>query len=569
MKRISILLAAAALICTACNSARPAAESSDTVIGAYVMGIGKDLPDPDLMTHINYAFAHVNENFDGVLFDDAEGLKQVVGLKKRNRDLKVLLSVGGWGSGRFSEMASDESNRLSFSQDCARMVREYGLDGIDIDWEYPTVGWAGISASQDDTRNFTLLMRDLRTALGEDKLLTLASVCTADYIDFKAILPYVDYVNVMAYDMAGDKGGHHAALHRSENAGSCTAEEAVDRHIAAGVPPRKLVLGMPFYGRGVQGYTPYGDADSEALAEVWDDTAKVPLLFDKDGKRVFGFENVRSITEKCNFIKAKGLRGGMYWEYNADNEVHELARTVHDCLAGYEPSNHILIVYEGAGQHKPFTDAALAWLVPMLEQKSIAAAGIHNMNSVTADFLDSFDAVMQIDFPPYTWPEAAEDAFIDYIENGKGGYIGFHHATLLGEFDGYPMWQWFSDFMGGITYRNYIAPLADGDIHVEAPDHPVMAGVDPVFTVLDDEWYIYDRSPRDADYIKVLANVDEGSYRPDSDIKMGDHPAVWTNTAVKARNVYFLFGHSPKLLDNPNFKTLVTNSVDWVISDED
>ena len=131
------------------------------------------------------------------------------------------------------------------------------------------------------------------------------------------------------------------------------------------------------------------------------------------------------------------------------------------------------------------------------------------------------------------------------------------------------MWQWFSDFMGGITYRNYIAPLADGDIRVEAPDHPVMAGVDPVFTVLDDEWYVYDRSPRDADYIKVLANVDEGSYRPDSDIKMGDHPAVWTNTAVKARNVYFLFGHSPKLLDNPNFKTLVTNAVDWVISDED
>ncbi len=569
MKRILIFLSAALLCFSACTGAAAEKASSDTVIGAYVMGIGKGLPDPSLMTHINYAFAHVSETFDGVLFEDADGLKQVVGLKGQNPHLKVLLSIGGWGSGRFSEMTADVGNRSAFARDCASKVKEYGLDGIDIDWEYPTVGWAGISSSENDTDNFTLLMRDLRDAIGEDKLLTLASVCDARYIDFKAILPYVDYVNVMAYDMADGNGGHHAALHRSENAGSCTAQEAVEKHIAAGVPPQKIVLGMPFYGRGVQGYTPYGNADGNELAEVWDDTAKVPLLFDKDGKRVFGFENVRSITEKCDFIKTMGLRGGMYWEYNVDNASHDLARTVHDCLEGYSPEKHILIVYEGAGQHKPFTDAAIARLTPMLEEKGVACAGIHNMNCVTAGFLDCFDAVIQLDFPPYTWPKTAEDAFIDYIENGKGGYIGFHHATLLGNFDGYPMWQWFSDFMGGITYRNYIAALADGDIHVEAPGHPVMEGVDSVFTIQDDEWYIYDRSPREAEYIQVLARVDEDSYRPDSDIRMGDHPAVWTNTAVKARNVYFLFGHSPKLPDNPNFRKLFINSIDWVLGNAD
>ncbi|MDO4827276.1 MAG: glycosyl hydrolase family 18 protein [Bacteroidia bacterium] len=569
MRFISIFLAAALLCGTACGNIKEKPEQDGVVIGAYVMGVGKGLPDPSLMTHINYAFAHVNETFDGVFLPDAEGLEQVVSLKKHNRDLKVLLSVGGWGSGRFSEMAADAGLRSSFAEDCAAKVKKYRLDGIDIDWEYPTVGTAGISFSPDDTDNFTLLMRDIRAAIGEDKLLTLASVCTARYVDFKDILPYIDYVNVMAYDMGGADGGHHAALHRSENAGFFTAEEAVDMHLAAGVPPQKIVLGMPFYGRGERGYTPFGASDGGHSAEVWDDVAMVPLLFDDAGRMVFGFENVRSITAKCDFLKSKGLRGGMYWEYNVDNDSHDLARTVHDCLADYRPSRHVLVVYEGAGQHKPFTDAALAWMTPMLEEKGIAVAGIHNMNCVTAGFLDSFDAVIQLDFPPYTWPKAAEDTFIDYIENGKGGYIGFHHATLLGNFDGYPMWRWFSDFMGGITYRNYIAPLADGDIHVEAPQHPVMEGVDSVFTILDDEWYIYDRSPRETEYIQVLASVDENSYRPDSDIRMGDHPAVWTNTAVKSRNVYFIFGHSPKLLENPNFRKLFTNSIDWVLCNAD
>lgn len=66
----------------------------------------------------------------------------------------------------------------------------------------------------------------------------------------------------------------------------------------------------------------------------------------------------------------------------------------------------------------------------------------------TKSVLDGTDLVIQLDFPPYTWPKEAEQNFVDYINEGRGGWIGFHHATLLGEFDGYPLWQWFSDFMG-------------------------------------------------------------------------------------------------------------------------
>ena len=82
------------------------------------------------------------------------------------------------------------------------MVEQFGLDGIDMDWEYPTSSSANISSSPDDTQNFTLLMRDIREVIGKDKLLTFASVNSAKYVDFVAVEPYVDFVNIMTYDMA-------------------------------------------------------------------------------------------------------------------------------------------------------------------------------------------------------------------------------------------------------------------------------------------------------------------------------------------------------------------------------
>ena len=169
----------------------------------------------------------------------------------------------------------------------------------------------------------------------------------------------------------------------------------------------------------------------------------------------------------------------------------------------------------------------------------------------------------QLDFPPYTWPKEAEDAFVKYIEEGRGGWIGFHHATLLGEFDGYPMWQWFSDFMGGVRFKNYIAPLADGTLIVEDKQHPVMKDVPASFVVPDDEWYTYDKSPRPN--VHVLANVDESSYTPASDIKMGDHPVVWVNESKKARNVYFQIGHSSKLYETEGFTTMFRNAINWTL----
>ena len=180
-----VLWLAALLVSMRLAAATPTAvpaPAPGSVIVAYVVSGSEVMPDPQLMTHINYAFGHVSKTFDGVDIDNGGRLRKIVELKRVKPSLKVVLSVGGWTSGRFSEMAADASLRRAFAKDCSRKVKEYGLDGIDIDWEYPTSSAAGISSSPADTDNFTLLMRDLRAALGKGKLLTLATVCDARFI---------------------------------------------------------------------------------------------------------------------------------------------------------------------------------------------------------------------------------------------------------------------------------------------------------------------------------------------------------------------------------------------------
>lgn len=565
-------MAAALGVLVSCGSVKSgeevvAASRDSKVVVAYVTSWSEVMPDPQYMTHINYAFGHVNESFNGVKIDNEERLRQIVDLRKQKPELKVLLSIGGWGSGRFSEMAANDEYRRAFAADCDRVVKKFALDGIDIDWEYPTSSMANISSSPDDTENFTLLMQDIRAAIGNEKELTLATVASARYIDFKAILPSVDFVNIMAYDMASAPK-HHSALYPSGHSGDITSDGAVTAHLKAGVPPSKLVMGMPFYGRGGDGYPSFqdynkvGNTDTQ-YTEKWDEVAQVPYLADKNDTLVFGFENPRSLAIKCQYILDKDLLGGMYWDYSGDNEQGDLRRTVAENLLGKPHKAKVLVLTERGGQHGGFTDAGLKWLAAEGAKGNFSITEINNARNITEAYLSQFSLVIQLDFPPYTWPKEAEDAFVKYIEEGRGGWIGFHHATLLGEFDGYPMWQWFSDFMGGVRFKNYIAPLADGTLIVEDEQHPVMKGVPASFVVPDDEWYIYDKSPRPN--VHVLANVDESSYTPASDIKMGDHPVVWVNESKKARNVYFQIGHSSKLYETEGFTTMFRNAINWTL----
>lgn len=301
-------------------------------IVGYVTSWGNTLPDPKLLTNINYAFGHVTDSFDGVRIDNASRLRNVVALKKKNPKLQVQLSIGGWGSGGFSEMAADPEKRKAFAKDCRRVMDEYGLDGIDIDWEYPGSSAGGISSSKADKDNYTLLMRDLREALGKKALLTLASPATVGFYEFKPFMPYVDFVNIMAYDL-NRPPYHHSSLYRSKLSGDMTADEGVKAHISGGVPAGKIILGVPFYGHGNRDIYPdfvnYNKLSLEdGLQEKFDEVAGVPYYVDGDGKMVMTFENPESLKRKAQYVNDNGLGGIMIWEVGGDTEKHELLKTI-------------------------------------------------------------------------------------------------------------------------------------------------------------------------------------------------------------------------------------------------
>lgn len=418
------------------------AQPKQKIVVAYVCSwTDLRLPDPSLMTNINYAFGHVNKTFDGCDVQNPEFLKKVVGLKKLKPGLKIQLSVGGWTSGNFSEMAADAKCRMAFARDCGRIVKEYGLDGIDIDWEYPTNSEAGISSSPDDTRNFTLLMRDLRKVLGKDKLLTCATIADGKYVDFPACVKYMDFVNIMAYDVA-DPPRHHTTLFRSPLSGRITVSEAVEAHIRNGVPKEKLCLGMPLYGRGDHGnaildkYMKTGYT-AGLYQEHWDAVGQVPYLTDWSGQLVWGAENPRSIAAKCQYIIDRGLLGGMYWETTEDNAQLDLMRTIHLSLMrngrAAVPQKRVLLLTAGDDP------SALDALNRMGASNGFEVEAFRKGDAYTPRLFDRYHLVYDAGLQPDEWPAEARADFEKYIDQARGSYLALHADTATA-------WKWYTDF---------------------------------------------------------------------------------------------------------------------------
>ena len=418
------------------------AQPKQKIVVAYVCSwTDLRLPDPSLMTHINYAFGHVNKTFDGCDVQNPEFLKRVVGLKRQKPSLKIQLSVGGWTSGNFSEMAADAKCRMAFARDCGRIVKEYGLDGIDIDWEYPTSSEAGISSSPDDTRNFTLLMRDLRKVLGKDKLLTCATIADGKYVDFPACVKYMDFVNIMAYDVA-DPPRHHTTLFRSPLSGRITVSEAVEAHIRNGVPKEKLCLGMPLYGRGDHGnaildkYMKTGYT-AGLYQEHWDAVGQVPYLTDWSGQLVWGAENPRSIAAKCQYIIDRGLLGGMYWETTEDNAQLDLMRTIHLSLMrngrATVPQKRVLLL---TAADDP---SALDALNRMGASNGFEVEAFRKGDAYTPRLFDRYHLVYDAGLQPDEWPAEARADFEKYIDQARGSYLALHADTAT-------TWKWYTDF---------------------------------------------------------------------------------------------------------------------------
>ena len=126
------------------------------------------------------------------------------------------------------------------------------------------------------------------------------------------------------------------------------------------------------------------------------------------------------------------------------------------CLVGFgqtkKPGFHVLVLYENGGHHVEYTNAAKIWLDKLAIDSNFEIDYYQNTQNINEKLLNKYQLFIQLDYPPYGWTPEAAKAFENYIDEGRGGWIGFHHASLLGEFDGFAMWDWFSRFMGGIRW---------------------------------------------------------------------------------------------------------------------
>lgn len=324
----------------------PAVE--DRVVISYVTYYGSSIPDVRYMTHINYAFAELVVEDDVYQSFKLQGktsrFQQIVNLKKKKPDLKILLSFTHGTSddqytednpfGGFSAMAKSDTDRKKFAQDCLDFCKEWGIDGIDIDWEFPGMSWSKDIAydTSCDVENYTLLMKQLRETLGDDYLLTYAGYVFdmqnisgggSRYINIAAVDPYVDWVNIMTYNMTSVA---HSALNNPKLWVDC--KRAVKHYTDKGIAPSKLVLGVPFFGWGEVTWS-YKNIISKDKTKYkidnWDAASSVPYVTEiATGERLCAYDNPKSIVMKGDFARGVGLKGMMSWQYDQDDAKRSL-----------------------------------------------------------------------------------------------------------------------------------------------------------------------------------------------------------------------------------------------------
>ncbi len=318
-------------------------------------------------THINIGHVRFVDKDNGVGIEiDSKTVPLVqkfVAYKAQYPELKVKLQMGGWGKNAdgWSQMARDPQKRKAFVDECVAICRQYGIDGFDIDWEYPTYaakdGDHVNGASPADWENFVTLFKELREAM-PDKILSYAASDSGKYTDNYGVLPYVDYINVMTYD-EGNPPYHNAPLYRSSITGSRCCAEAIDDifHGQQKIPYQMMNFGLAFYGHG-DGYklktgnrypasVDYSKLDDIFFKgtcdgydvkgvnyRIWDDVAKVPYLADALGKMYASYEDIESINAKVEFLKARNMLGAMIWEYRHDNDEGTLRHAVKHAMDG-------------------------------------------------------------------------------------------------------------------------------------------------------------------------------------------------------------------------------------------
>lgn len=344
----------------------PTLPKSAKVIVGYVPGFRGELDtddfDPHKVTHINYAFVNVKDSMAWLtnLETDSTNFRKLNLLKNENPNLKILISIGGWSwSENFSDAVLTTSSRAKFAESSVGIIRDYDLDGVDIDWEYPGQKGEDNIFRPEDKENYTYMFESLRSELdklsaetGKQYLLTSAVAGSKSFLEHTDMGPAAipqDFINIMSYDYytGGKMAGHHSNMFPPEDyEKDRSAEKDIKMFIDAGVPSEKIVLGVPFYGRswimqsnekhGINmprdsvkrggGYSFIKDSliNQKGFVRHWDDNAKSPYLFNDSTRQLVVYDDEESIKIKCEYILNHNLRGIMFWQYMSDPKEYLL-----------------------------------------------------------------------------------------------------------------------------------------------------------------------------------------------------------------------------------------------------
>ncbi len=323
---------------------------------AYYTGNGETISKypVDKLTHIIYSFLDLQN--DTLSFRNEQQriiLQQLVQLKNNNPHLKIMVSIGGWGGcAPCSNLFASATHRNTFAKTTVELFKQYNIDGLDLDWEYPVIeGYPDHKYDKADKYNFTELVKVLRQEMGNNYQLSFAAGGFINYleqsIDWDAVIPLVNFVNLMTYDLVNGNStvtGHHTPL-ADYLPGQESSQKCVNWLLNKKMPADKLIIGAAFYarvwnnvadinhglyqnGKFIQGisYKNFSSyfSDTSGFKYHWDKKAKAPYQYNPEKKLFATFDNEHSIKEKTKFIRRKKLGGIMFWELTEDKPMKGL-----------------------------------------------------------------------------------------------------------------------------------------------------------------------------------------------------------------------------------------------------